>query len=687
MEPEAGAQVGSDAELITRVRVGDTAAFGELYRRHVGAATALGRQVARGPAEADDLVSESFARVLDGLKSGGGPDAAFRAYLFTTLRHTAYDRTRKDSRLKFTDDMEAHETPVDAPDPVIAMAENGMVGKAFASLPERWQAVLWHTQVEGMSPAEVGVLLGMSANAVTSLAFRAREGLREAYLQAHLADTAQEQCRWTTDRLGAWARGGLSKREQTIGRRAPGELRSLRRPGRRAHGDQLQPAQRPRSSAARWAGSRISRGARAGRRADPGGGDVRHRFGGGYGLRRADDRGGRGRGRWCARGRRGELVQSTLGCGRDRDGSRRRGRHGRGDHRDFGRLVADEFCGCRGRHHRGLDRGRRRSWHRRVRGSAGTGANGSGANGSGANGSGADGTSASGTAASSTAANGTDDSNGNAPTDGAQGNQTGSSDQPSPTGQPGPTDQPGSGNGLPGDTTTSPDQVGPPTSDPNLIPVPLVPTTSTNAQGSTQQPTSGSPQQQQPSAPLTRTSSPTSAPAPTQVPTSLSTPRPTTRTTGPTTPTTRADLADHDFHHPDDRGLAERLDLGRSLFSAGRRVDRRSGRRRQQQRKRHVRRAARWSSALRASLSVRQRPVCAARTARGLRAGCRDRRLLGCRRGDELLTARSESGSSAPYLVHPHGRRSMRNPDRWSSAGEHSPRPSTSASSPESPGS
>ena len=34
-----------------------------------------------------------------------------------------------------------------------------------------------------------GVILGMTPNAVTSLAFRAREGLREAYLQTHMAET------------------------------------------------------------------------------------------------------------------------------------------------------------------------------------------------------------------------------------------------------------------------------------------------------------------------------------------------------------------------------------------------------------------------------------------------------------------------------------------------------------------
>ena len=205
---------GSDAELITRVRAGDRAAFGTLYARHSQAATNLARQFARTPAEVDDLVSESFARVLDALLGGRGPATAFRAYLFTTLRNTAFDRTRKDSKLQFTDDVAVHETPETPDDPVVLELENTLVAKAFASLPERWQVVLWHTQVERQSPAEVGVLLGMSANAVTSLAFRAREGLREAYLRAHLADTAAERCRTTVDRLGAWVRGGLSKREQ-----------------------------------------------------------------------------------------------------------------------------------------------------------------------------------------------------------------------------------------------------------------------------------------------------------------------------------------------------------------------------------------------------------------------------------------------------------------------------------------
>lgn len=79
-EQEADEYVVSDPELITQVRNGDREAFGELYRRHSGPATNLARQFARNAAEADDLVSESFARVLDNLLDGKGPDTAFRAY-------------------------------------------------------------------------------------------------------------------------------------------------------------------------------------------------------------------------------------------------------------------------------------------------------------------------------------------------------------------------------------------------------------------------------------------------------------------------------------------------------------------------------------------------------------------------------------------------------------------------------
>ena len=68
----------SDAELIAEVRSGDLAAYGTLYERHTGAAHNLARQLSRSSSEADDLVSDAFAKVLDTLRGATDGDRAFR---------------------------------------------------------------------------------------------------------------------------------------------------------------------------------------------------------------------------------------------------------------------------------------------------------------------------------------------------------------------------------------------------------------------------------------------------------------------------------------------------------------------------------------------------------------------------------------------------------------------------------
>ena len=203
-----------DAELIDAVRSGDLDAYGLLYRRHAASARALARQLTGSPAEADDLVSEAFAKMLDALRAGGGPDAAFRAYLLTTLRNSRYEWARRDRKLKWSDDMTRHDPGIPWVDTAVAELESSLAARAFRRLPERWRTVLWHTEVEQESPAEVAPLLGLTPNAVAALAYRAREGLRQAYLQEHLASGVEREHMATVNGLGAWARGGLSSRQR-----------------------------------------------------------------------------------------------------------------------------------------------------------------------------------------------------------------------------------------------------------------------------------------------------------------------------------------------------------------------------------------------------------------------------------------------------------------------------------------
>lgn len=212
--------LASDAELITAVRSGETAAFGVLYERHASAARAVAHQYSNSAADADDAVSDAFHRVFSTIQGGAGPDVAFRAYLFTVVRRVAMGRVESGRRVQATDDLETFEAafgPGEATeDPTFAGFERGVVSRAYKSLPERWQAVLWYTEVERLSPAEIAPVLGLTANGVAALAYRAREGLRQAYLQQHLASPSSEACTIVNGKLGAYVRGGLAKRETAL---------------------------------------------------------------------------------------------------------------------------------------------------------------------------------------------------------------------------------------------------------------------------------------------------------------------------------------------------------------------------------------------------------------------------------------------------------------------------------------
>lgn len=202
----------SDADLIRAVRAGDSSAYAVLFQRHVQAATRLARQLL-STGEADDLVSEAFLKVLAVLQDGRGPDEAFRAYLLTSVRRLHVDRVRATARTRPTDDDAVLDRGVPFDDAVSAAFENDAAARAFASLPERWQLVLWHVEVEGQKPAAVAPLLGMSPNAVSALAYRAREGLRAAYLESHAAATTDAACRQVTPLLGGYVRQTLSPRD------------------------------------------------------------------------------------------------------------------------------------------------------------------------------------------------------------------------------------------------------------------------------------------------------------------------------------------------------------------------------------------------------------------------------------------------------------------------------------------
>lgn len=204
----------SDEQLVEQVRSGDTAAFDALYGRHRVMARHVAAAQVDNSADVDDVVADAFASVLESLAQGKGPDLFFRAYLLTAVRRTAYRANRSGSRTRPTDESYLLDSAHYHQDSVLAEFETAAVAQAFKSLPERWQAVLWYVDIEGMKPRAASPMLGLSPNGVSALALRAREGLRQAYLQNHVKASVGEDCEECSAQLGVYSRKGLSPRSE-----------------------------------------------------------------------------------------------------------------------------------------------------------------------------------------------------------------------------------------------------------------------------------------------------------------------------------------------------------------------------------------------------------------------------------------------------------------------------------------
>lgn len=200
----------SDEQLLEAGRNGDSDVFAELWKRHRLAGLAAARGIAPS-LDADDLVSSAYLKILELVRDGRGPLGAFRPYLYRVISSTAADIFREKEAPSEHLDLVADPSDT-APWEDIEFDRNA-ASRAFDSLPERWQAVLWYAEVEDLRPRQIAPLLGISANGVAALAVRAREGLRSAWVEAHVdAESADRDCQPTLENLQRHQRGTLTAR-------------------------------------------------------------------------------------------------------------------------------------------------------------------------------------------------------------------------------------------------------------------------------------------------------------------------------------------------------------------------------------------------------------------------------------------------------------------------------------------
>ncbi len=202
----------TDAELLDLSREGNRAAYAVLWARHSAAGVASARYFIR-ELDPNDVVAEAYAKIFIALSQGKGPETAFRKYLQVTIRNIANSWRNEQRSL-----VDLNEVPEDSgftqiDDDSDNRADRSLMKEAFSSLPTAWQEILWCTEVLGLKPQVIAARLNMKPNGVSALAFRAREGLRQSWIRAHLSDKdLPAECAENIDRLPGYALKNLSPR-------------------------------------------------------------------------------------------------------------------------------------------------------------------------------------------------------------------------------------------------------------------------------------------------------------------------------------------------------------------------------------------------------------------------------------------------------------------------------------------
>jgi RNA polymerase sigma-70 factor (ECF subfamily) len=129
------------------------------------------RGLTRSAEEAEDLVQETYARVLARTRFLRGDELG---YLLRALRNTQAGRYRAESRHPATTPLVEEQSPAARGDPVAA-AELHEVEAIVAELPDEFREAIVAVDIVGLSYREAARALGVPQGTLTSRLFRARD--------------------------------------------------------------------------------------------------------------------------------------------------------------------------------------------------------------------------------------------------------------------------------------------------------------------------------------------------------------------------------------------------------------------------------------------------------------------------------------------------------------------------------
>ncbi|QIE41936.1 RNA polymerase sigma factor [Rhodobacteraceae bacterium SC52] len=169
-----------DAELLARYASGDRTAASVLTARLVPPALAVAQRLLGDRAEAEDVVQEALLRLWRAAPTWEVGQARVSTWLYRVVVNLCTDRFRRRVPQPRDDLPDRPDTAPGQEARLQAQARAEALQSALETLPERQHQAVVLRDIEGLPNPQIAEILGVSVEAVESLAARGRRGLKQA---------------------------------------------------------------------------------------------------------------------------------------------------------------------------------------------------------------------------------------------------------------------------------------------------------------------------------------------------------------------------------------------------------------------------------------------------------------------------------------------------------------------------
>ena len=170
-----------DRELVARVvSRQDTAAFGELVRRHQSHVRNFLRKLSGDYTLADDLAQDCFIHAWDKLPTYSGR-GSFIGWLLKVAYTTFLQSKRKSKRYAEILESAGHVADLETGSQVLPDDESTDLDKFLAVLTEQERAIMVMSYACGLSHREIGDATDMPVGTVKSVIFRGKQKIRNSF--------------------------------------------------------------------------------------------------------------------------------------------------------------------------------------------------------------------------------------------------------------------------------------------------------------------------------------------------------------------------------------------------------------------------------------------------------------------------------------------------------------------------